>query len=77
MIDKAAEKLIGVSGITNPSQIYTPNDPYGNYMLCVVIDKQEERVIHYVQEVPVFASHPKNNEDVSKLLHKLLKDFIR
>ncbi len=77
VIDKAAEKLIGVSGITNPSQIYTPSDPYGNYMLCVVIDKQEERVIHYVQEVPVFASHPKDNEDVSKLLHKLLKDFIR
>lgn len=77
LIDKAAEKLTGISGLTNPSQSYIPDDPYGNYMVCVVIDKQEQRVIYYAQQVPTFASHPKDNADVSKLLHKLLKDFIR
>ena len=77
LIDKAAEKLTGISGLTNPSQSYIPNDPYGTYMVCVVIDKQEQRVIYYAQQVPTFASHPKDNADVSKLLHKLLKDFIR
>ncbi len=45
--------------------------------VCVVIDKEEKRVIYYAQEIPTFASHPKDNADVSKLLHKLLKDFIR
>jgi hypothetical protein len=77
IIDKAAESLTGIGGLTNPSRIYTPSDPYGNYMICVVIDKEEQRVVYYAQENPTFASHPKDNADVSKLLHDLLKDFIR
>ncbi len=51
--------------------------PYGNEMACVVVDAQEQRVVYYCKQTPTFASHPKDNEDVSKLLHKLLKDFIR
>lgn len=77
VIDTAAEKITGVGGLTNPSRIYTPSDPYGNEMVCLVIDKQEQRVIYYAKQTPTFASHPKDNADVSKLLHKLLKDFIR
>lgn len=77
VIDAAAEELIGISGLTNPSQIYTPNDPYGNEMICIVIDKQEQRIIYFNKQNPTFASHPKDDGDVSKLLHKLLKDFIR
>lgn len=54
-----------------------PSAPYGNEMACVVVDAQEQRVVYYCKQTPTFASHPKDNEDVSKLLHKLLKDFIR
>ncbi len=77
VVDKVAEELTGISGLTNPSGIYTPNDPYGNLMVCVVIDKQEQRIIYYNKQNPTFASHPKDDDDVSELLHKLLKDFIR
>ena len=77
VIDSAAEKLIGITGLTNPSRNYTPDDPYGNEMLCVVIDKQEKNVIYYAKQTPTFSSFPKDQKDVSDLLHNLLKDFIR
>ncbi len=77
LIDTAAEKLTGIKNLTNPSGTYIPNDPYGNEMVCVVIDKQEQKVIYYAKQTPTFASYPKDNVDVSNLLHKLLKDFIR
>ncbi|MBQ4184465.1 MAG: hypothetical protein II652_05930 [Bacteroidales bacterium] len=75
LIDTAAEKLTGISNLTNPSGSYFPSDPYGNLMACVVIDAQEQRVVYYSKHTPTFASHPKDYEDVSKMLHKLLKDF--
>ena len=31
----------------------------------------------FVKEVPTLASHPEETADVSELLHKLLKEFIR
>ena len=77
VIDKAAAELTGIEGLTNPSRVYTPADPYGNIMACVVVDAQEQDVIYYSKETPLFASHPKDFEDVSKMLHALLKDFIR
>ena len=77
LIDKTAEKLTGISGLTNPSGSYTPSDPYGNMMACVVVDAQEQRVIYYGKQISAFASHPKDFEDVSKMLHKLLRGFIR
>ena len=47
-------------------------------MLCVVIDKQDRSVVYYKkQKAPMFNSHPTDYEDVSKMLHKLLKDFIQ
>ena len=76
VIDSAIEKLTGISGLTNPTQNYTPSDPYGNLMICVVVDKQQQRVVYYAQQTPTFASDPKDNADVSGLLHALLKDFI-
>ncbi len=76
LIDRTAEKLTGISGLTNPTQNYTPSDPYGNLMICVVVDKQQQRVVYYAQQTPTFASDPKDNADVSGLLHALLKDFI-
>ena len=75
LIDTAAEKLTGISGLTNPSRSYIPSDPYGNEMACVVVDAQEQRVIYYGKQTSTFASHPKDYEDVSKMLHKLLKEF--
>ncbi len=77
IIDTAAEKLTGIGGLTNPSRSYIPSDPYGNLMTCVVVDAQEQRVVYYGKQTPTFASHPKDYGDVSTLLHKLLKDFIR
>lgn len=51
---------------------------HNNEMLCVVIDKQERSVVYYKkQPSPMFNSHPTDYEDVSKMLHKLLKDFIK
>ena len=76
-IDDVAEKLTGIQGLTNPSRNYTPSDPYGNEMICVVIDKEEERLVYYAKKTPTFASHPTDNEDVSNMLHDLLKDFIK
>ncbi len=77
VIDKAVEALTGIKGLTNPSQNYNVNSPYGNILYCAVIDGEEDRVVHFVQEVPTLASHPEETADVSELLHKLLKEFIR
>lgn len=77
VIDKAVEALTGIKGITNPSQNYSVNSPYGNVLYCAVIDGESDRVIHFVQEVPALASHPETTTDVNELLHKLLKEFIR
>lgn len=77
VIDKALEKLTGITGLTNPSQNYQVSDPYGNILYCAVIDGQTDRVVHFVKEVPTFASHPTESSYVSELLHKLLKEFIR
>ena len=77
-VDAVAEELTGVKGVTNPSQNYNVDIPYYNEMLCVVIDKQERSVVYFKkQEPPMFSSHPTDLEDVSKMLHKLLKDFIK
>lgn len=77
-VDVVAEELTGVKGLTNPSMNYTADIPYNNEMLCVVIDKQERSVVYYKkQPSPMFNSHPTDYEDVSKMLHKLLKDFIQ
>lgn len=77
-VDTVAEELTGVKGLTNPTQNYTPDIPYNNEMLCVVIDKQDRSVVYYKkQKAPMFNSHPTDYEDVSKMLHKLLKDFIQ
>ena len=77
VIDKAIESLTGISGLTNPSKNYYVSDPYGNLMYCVVVDAEDDRVVNFVREIPTLASHPKESSDVSDLLHKLLKDFIR
>ena len=77
VVDNVAEQLTGIQGLTNPSRDYTPSSPYGNEMICVVIDKEEERVVYYAKKTPTFASHPTDNEDVSNMLHDLLKDFIK
>lgn len=77
VIDKAVESLTGIRGITNPSQNYSVADPYGNILFCAVIDGETDRVVHFVKEVPTFASHPTESGDVSELLHKLLKEFVR
>ena len=77
LIDGAIEKLTGISGLTNPSKNYSVDSPYGNVLYCAVIDGETDRVIHFVNETPMLASHPGENADVSELLHKLLKEFIR
>ena len=77
IIDKAVEAITGIKGISNPYQNYSVSSPYGNVLFCAVIDGNEDRVIHFVKEVPTLASHPEETADVSELLHKLLKEFIR
>jgi hypothetical protein len=77
IIDKAVEAITGIKGISNPYQNYSVSSPYGNILFCAVIDGNEDRVIHFVKEVPTLASHPEETADVSELLHKLLKEFIR
>ena len=77
VIDTAIEKLTGISGLTNPSKNYYVSDPYGNVLYCAVIDGETDRVVHFVNETPTFASHPEETSNVSELLHKLLKEFIR
>ncbi len=77
VLDKAIEAITGIRGMTNPSQNYYVDSPYGNVLYCAVIDGDSDRVIHFVKEVPTLASHPEETADVSELLHKLLKEFIR
>lgn len=77
VIDKAVQSVTGISGLTNPSQDYYVGSPYGNVLYCAVIDGETDRVVHFVEETPTFASHPTDAGDVSGLLHKLLKEFIR
>ena len=76
-IDKAIESLTGITGLTNPSQNYSVSDPYGNVLYCAVIDGETNRIVHFVNETPTLASHPGESGDVSELLHKLLKEFVR
>ena len=77
IIDKAIQELTGITGLTNPSQNYSTSSPYGNVLYCAVIDSETDRVVHFVEEVPTLASHPTESRDVTELLHKLLKEFIR
>lgn len=77
VIDKAIESLTGIRGLTSPSQNYSVNSPYGNVLYCAVVDGETDRVVHFVAETPTFASHPEETSNVSELLHKLLKEFIR
>ena len=77
VLDKAIESLTGIRGLTNPSQNYSVDSPYGNVLYCAVIDGETDRVVHFVNETPTFASHPGENSYVSELLHKLLKEFVR
>ena len=77
VIDTAFEKLTGIGGLTNPSRNYSVDSPYGNVLYCAVIDGEADRVVHFVKEVPTFASHPGESSYVSELLHKLLKEFNR
>ena len=77
VIDKAVEALTGIRGLTNPSGNYNVSSPYGNILFCAVIDGETDRVVHFVKEVPTLESHPEETADVSELLHKLLKEFIR
>ena len=77
VIDSAIEKLTGISGLTTPSRDYNVSSPYGNVLYCAVIDGETDRVVHFVNETPTFASHPGENSYVSELLHKLLKEFMR
>ena len=77
VIDTAIEKLTGISGLTTPSRDYNVSSPYGNVLYCAVIDGETDRVVHFVNETPTFASHPGENSYVSELLHKLLKEFMR
>ncbi len=77
VIDTAIEKLTGISGLTTPSRDYSVSSPYGNVLYCAVIDGETDRVVHFVNETPTFASHPGENSYVSELLHKLLKEFMR
>lgn len=77
-VDIVAEGLTGIRGLTNPSMDYVANIPYNNEMVCVVVDKQEKSVVYFKkQNGPMFNSHPTDYEDVSNMLHKLLKDFIQ
>lgn len=76
-IDGVIQSITGISGLTNPSQNYYVSSPYGNVLYCAVVDAEADRVVHFVEEVPTLASHPKERADVSELLHKLLKEFIR
>ena len=76
-IDMAIESLTGIRGLTNPSTNYSVSDPYGNVLYCAVIDGETNRIVHFVNETPTLASHPGESGDVSELLHKLLKEFVR
>lgn len=76
-VDIVAEELTGIKNLTGPIMTYKSDIPYYNEMLCVVVDKEDRSVVYYKkQEAPMFSSHPTDYEDVSKMLHKLLKDFI-
>lgn len=77
-VDIVAEELTGIKNLTGPLMPYKSDIPYYNEMLCVVVDKEDRSVVYYKkQEAPMFSSHPTDYEDVSKMLHKLLKDFIK
>lgn len=76
VIDYAVEYLTGITGLTNPSRNYSA-DPYGNVLYCAIIDVQTDEVVHFAEQVPTFPSHPTDNGNVSDLLHKLLKEFIK
>ena len=65
LIDGAIEKLTGISGLTNPSKNYSVDSPYGNVLYCAVIDGETDRVVHFVNETPTFASHPEETSYVS------------
>lgn len=51
---------------------------YGYVTSVDAYEKEERSVVYYrKQNAPMFNSHPTDYEDVSKMLHKLLKDFIK
>ena len=74
VLDAALEKITGEKSNTTSS---SSSSPYGNVMYCTVVDAQEAEVVHFVQEVPFFASHPTDRGDVSSLSQSLLKDLFK
>jgi len=65
----------------NSSYHYTSSPenktPYDTNLYCVVIDSQEDRIIHYVHPLPFFENDPLNGRDMESMLTRLLKEFYR
>lgn len=75
VLEAAVEKMTGEKSTSSSSS--STSSPYGNVMYCAVVDAQEAEVVHFVQEVPFFASHPTDRADVSSLSQSLLKDLFK
>ena len=57
----------------------SPEDktPYDTNLYCVVIDSQEDRIIHYVHPLPFLENDPLNGRDMESMLTRLLKEFYK
>jgi len=58
---------------TNPQQV----EPYDSHFYCVVIDSEEDEVIHYIHPLPFLNHNPLDGRDVEEMLDRLLQDFRR
>lgn len=58
---------------TNPQQV----EPYDSHFYCVVIDSEEDEVIHYIHPLPFLNHNPLDSRDVEEMLERLLQDFRR
>ena len=58
-----------------PTYHSTEKNPYDSNLYCVVIDSEDDRVIHYVHPLPFLEKDPFDGYDMEDMLSRLLKDF--
>lgn len=78
ILDKVVDEVKGKKKDDIPTYTYIPrSEPYGNRMYLAVIDAETDRVVSFVKESSFFDSDPMSRSDVTDMVHRLLKDFVR
>jgi len=75
VLDALTKKDDGKDKKPTPTYKSSEKTPYDSNLYCVVIDSEDDRVIHYVHPLPFLEKDPFDGYDMQTMLSRLLKDF--